>query len=85
MAYELKEGQGSLFKNSYKQKDSQPDMRGTLLINGVTYEVAGWSRTTQGGDRYLSLKAEPKRDTQTAAQVFPAQPAAPEANDDLPF
>ena len=56
MAYEHKEGQGSLFKNE-KQNDRQPDYKGTILINGVTYEVAAWERTSQKGMQYLSLQA----------------------------
>ena len=57
MAYEHKEGQGSLFKND-KQNDRQPDYKGTILINGVTYDVAAWERTSQKGMQYLSLQAE---------------------------
>lgn len=56
MAYEHKEGQGSLFKNE-KQNDRQPDYKGTIVINGTTYEVAAWERTSQRGSQYLSLQA----------------------------
>ena len=56
MAYEHREGQGSLFKND-KQNDRQPDFKGTILIGGTTYEIAAWSRTSQNGREYLSLQA----------------------------
>ena len=56
MAYQQKEGQGSLFKND-KQNDRQPDFRGSLMIKGVLYEVAGWQRTSQNGRAYISLQA----------------------------
>lgn len=61
MAYEHKEGQGSLFKNE-KQNDRQPDYKGTILIGGVTYEVAAWERTSQRGSKYLSLQASMPRE-----------------------
>ena len=43
MAYEKRDGDISLFENK-KTHDRQPDWKGELLLNGVTYEVALWSR-----------------------------------------
>ena len=43
MAYEKKDGDISLFENK-KTNDRQPDWKGELLLNGVTYDVALWSR-----------------------------------------
>ena len=67
MAYEHKEGQGSLFKND-KQNDRQPDFKGTIMIGGTTYEVAAWSRTSQNGREYLSLQASLPRQTDGVQQ-----------------
>lgn len=68
MAYQQKEGQGSLFKND-KQNDRQPDFRGSIMIKGVLYEVAGWSRTSQNGREYISLQAqEPDPNRQAGRQ-----------------
>lgn len=60
MAYEHKEGQGSLFRNE-KQNDRQPDYKGTIVIAGKTYEIAAWERTSQRGTSYLSLQASEPR------------------------
>lgn len=57
MAYQHKEGQGSLFKNE-KQNERQPDLRGSIMIKGVTYNISAWNRTSQNGRQYLSLQAE---------------------------
>ena len=57
MAYQHKEGQGSLFKNE-KQNERQPDFRGSIMIKGVTYNISAWTRTSQNGRQYLSLQAE---------------------------
>ena len=77
MAYELKEGQGTLFKNE-KQNDRQPDLKGTILIGGKTYEVAAWEKTSKRGDVFLSLRASlPKeKDENSSANTQPAPVAA---------
>jgi hypothetical protein len=59
MAYELKDGQGSLFINDKKEPGSmQPDRTGKLMINGQMYKVAGWLKKSANGTQFLSLKAE---------------------------
>lgn len=55
MAYEHKEGQGSMFRND-KQNERQPDYKGTIVIGGNTYEIAAWERTSQRGTAFLSLQ-----------------------------
>lgn len=55
MAFENKDLTGALFKNEYKQKDSQPDATGTCRINGVDYKIAAWNRTTKNGTKMVSL------------------------------
>lgn len=70
MAYEHKEGQGSLFKNE-KANDRQPDFKGTIVIGGVTYEVAAWEKTSQRGTKFLSLQASLPRGR---AEQQPQQP-----------
>lgn len=58
MAYEHKEGQGSLFRNE-KQNERQPDLKGTILIGGVTYRLVGWEKSSHSGAGFISLQAEP--------------------------
>lgn len=95
MAYEHKEGQGSLFKNE-KQNDRQPDYKGTIVIGGTTYEIAAWEKTSQRGSKFLSLQAQLPREHNEQKQVY--QSPAPEPiresyqedlpvydNEDLPF
>lgn len=67
MAYEHKDGQGSMFLNE-KQNDRQPDYKGTIVINGTTYEIAGWERTSQRGSSYISLQASLPREKQEQGQ-----------------
>ena len=54
-------GSGSLFKNSYKEKENQPDYKGTITLpDGSEKELAGWKGTTQSGDIKLSIKISDK-------------------------
>lgn len=47
---------GSLFKNGYKTKDSQPDISGSCTLAGVKYKIAGWKETTKNGHKKVFLK-----------------------------
>lgn len=58
--YQKKEGQGSLFTNHKKQTDNQPDMTGSVVINGVEMRIAAWwKQPRNGGEEYLSVSISP--------------------------
>jgi hypothetical protein len=61
MAYEPREMSGSLFKNDKREKDTQPNARGTALINGVLYDISAWTKKTNSGDKWQSLSFKPKQ------------------------
>lgn len=101
MAYELREGQGSLFTNE-KQNDRQPDFKGSIMIKGVLYNISAWNRTSQNGRQYISLQAEERQGdgqqsyrqsqprqqsgSQQYSQPAPArQTPPPPTEDDMPF
>ena len=79
MAYELREGQGSIFKQSSKPSENSPEYRGTIMVNGDIYELAGWVKQGASG-AFLSLREKlkegekPKQTKQTD-----------EEEDSLPF
>lgn len=61
MAFELKPGQGSLFKNDRKEKETHPDYKGSININGVEHWLSGWIKRGAKG-AFLSLSVgEPKQ------------------------
>ena len=72
MAYEKRDGDISVFSNQ-KTSDRQPDWKGTLLLNGVTYDVALWSR---GNGSVLSGRVEvnekKRRDMETHNMIVGA-------------
>lgn len=65
MAYEMKDGQGSLFKNDRKTSDKGPDYKGQLKLGGVEYWVAAWIKTGANG-KWMSLSVVPKEGTVVA-------------------
>ena len=80
MAYELKDGQGSFFKNDKKGNEKAPDYRGELNIGGTTYKLAGWIKDGQRG-KWMSLKVEPKDEQAEVKRI--GKPA--DADDAIPF
>lgn len=52
---------GALFKNERKDKESQPDYRGTINVDGRELELAAWLKTSAKGVRFMSLKVQEPR------------------------
>lgn len=55
---EPKTGQGWMFPNERKEKDSQPDFRGSLNVGGTTTQFAGWKTVSKAGKKYISLRVD---------------------------
>lgn len=60
MAYQTKDNTGSIFVNTEKQSQNQPDYRGRCIINGQNYFISAWVKTSNPQDgsapkTYLSL------------------------------
>lgn len=68
---------GVLFRN-HKNNDKQPDFKGTLDIDGKTLEIAGWVTESSNGIKYLSLKANWKKEKEEKQDDIIL-------SDDLPF
>jgi len=49
MAYEMKEGSFSLFKNNRKEKDTHPDYAGSVMINGKEHYLNAWLKDGKNG------------------------------------
>lgn len=82
MAWEMKEGSGSLFKNSKKTADNHPDYQGSVMIGGNIYQLGAWKKQTKTGDIYLSISAKIKAPGN--AQVSAPQATASNANQQKP-
>jgi hypothetical protein len=61
MAFELKSGQGSLFKNDRRDNDQSPEYKGSLNIDGRQYWLSAWVKTSsKTGAKFFSLSAKAK-------------------------
>lgn len=60
MAYEKKDNSGALFKNDKKDKDTHPDYRGDIKIDGVEYWLSAWIKPTKNVTKFMSLSAQVK-------------------------
>lgn len=80
MAYEIKNGQGNIFKNK-KESDNHPDYKGRIKTpEGKEYDIALWVKEGQKG-KFFSVKTQEPYVSQSGSQ----EPSETENSDDLPF
>lgn len=95
MAFELREGQGTLFKNDKDGNEKRPDYRGELkLLSGETVKLAGWIKQGAKGS-FLSISIDKPREQSGGGDDFRGQgsggvsggggSAGYNLNDDIPF
>lgn len=86
---------GILSKNDRKEKDTHPDHKGTLNVDGVEYWLDGWIKVRNDGTgKFLSLSVK-RKDGQVAKSPAAAQRPKPapaptgsgfdDMDDDTPF
>ena len=68
MAYEQRDGSGSLFKNDKREKDTHPNLTGTVMVGGVEYWASGWTKERANGEKWISLSFKPKEARQQGYQ-----------------
>lgn len=79
--YEQKENEGALFANQEKGKDTDPNAKGSALIDGVEYWVNAWTNTSKAGSKYQKLSFSKKE-----KQTGPVPDSTPDYGlDDIPF
>lgn len=78
---------GIVSKNDRKEKDTHPDIRGSLNVEGREFWLDGWRKERNDGSGWFySLRVKPK--DAPAAAPAPAKKAAPQRMDDdadIPF
>jgi len=75
---------GALFKNDKEGKESRPDYRGTLNVNGTEFWISAWLKSSKAGQKYMSLSVQPKLAKDIPGAVAQKAPSADFA-DDIPF
>ena len=81
---ETKNNSGAIFKNDKKQKETHPDYKGKINVEGKDFEVALWLKESAKGMKYFSVAiSEPYVPEQ---QVQPERARSGDSvDDDLPF
>lgn len=76
--YETRDMSGTLFRETEKTKETQPDYTGKVVVRGETLRIAGWLKEGKSGKPYVSLAfSEPRKPEPQKSKV--------EVPDDIPF
>jgi hypothetical protein len=85
MAYEMRPGGGSLFKNDKKTTDKHPSLKGKMMLpDGTVHWVSGWTKKTQAGETWISLQLGEVA-TGGAHSQAKGNGYQPQADEDIPF
>jgi len=79
--YQQKDNTGALFANDKREKETQPNAKGSAMIDGVEYWVSAWTNTSSKGTKYQSIKFERKSDKFDNTAELQAEGL----QDDVPF
>jgi uncharacterized protein (DUF736 family) len=86
MAYEMRAGQGSLFKNDQKTTDKHPNLKGRVMLpNGEVRWASGWDKYTEAGEKWISLSIGELCQQQSGGQAVAAPARVVAVDDDIPF
>lgn len=86
MTYQQRDNTGTIFKNDRREKDTQPNARGTALIDGVEYEISAWTKQGQKGPfQSLSFKRKEQQQPAPSARSKPVNSYGVDDDGDLPF
>jgi hypothetical protein len=84
MAYEKRDGSGSLFKNDRKEQPNHADYRGDILIDGQEYWLSAWIKEGKNG-KFMSLAAKPKEARQEQQEKPKSGGGIMDLESDIPF
>jgi|TARA_R100001163_G_C4975346_1_gene133668 uncharacterized protein (DUF736 family) len=62
---------GALFPNDKKQKETHPDYRGNINVDGKEFWIKGWKKTAKTGMKFLSLSVTAKEEQQNRTEEDP--------------
>jgi len=76
---DIKLNGGIIFKNDFKEKDTQPDYKGKINIDGKTKEIALWVNKPEGKKSYFSVMVSDEYVKPVESEEVKPEP------EDLPF
>ena len=51
--YEMKDNTFALFRNKNKEKESQPDYQGDIMVEGKKLRLSAWLQESKAGSKYI--------------------------------
>ena len=85
MAYELKEGSGSLFKNDRKEKETHFDYKGSIMVNGKEQWLGAWIKEGKNGKFFILAIGKEKERSNFKAKGDDEMPKHTIDDDSIPF
>jgi hypothetical protein len=86
MAFELKEGQGTIFKNRRKEKETHPDWSGELKLGGKIYYISMWDKESEKAGPWFSVSTKEKTFKEIKEKVEKAEvKGRSDFEDEIPF
>lgn len=81
------ENKGVIFKNNYKEKETQPDYKGKINVDGKEKEIALWVAEDKNGSKYFQAKIQEVWDKDQKKEVSKqnVNKLAEATDSDLPF
>ncbi len=79
---------GILSRNDRREKDTHPEYRGSINVDGIDYWLSAWVKERKDGTgKFFSLSVQPKEAPAQAPQRVAKQAAlgVAEMDDDIPF
>ncbi len=70
MAFQHKPNTGTLFRNDKKEKETDPNAKGSAFIGGVEFWIASWTND-KDGKKYQNLKFSRKDENKTPRAEVP--------------
>ena len=80
---EKKDNSGVLFKSDRKEKDSHPDYKGNIMVDGKSYWISGWIKEGKNG-KFMGLAVSPKEEQTSQPQSKP-KAKIEDMDSDIPF
>jgi len=76
---------GVLFLNKNKKQPNHPDYTGNLNVDGEDFSLAGWTKTSKNGTKFLSVSISPPYNGGEKKQMNNIAEKAKQTDDGLPF
>jgi len=80
---EQRDNSGVLFSNDKREKESHPNYKGNIMVDGKSYWISGWIKEGKNG-KFMGLAVSPKEEQTNQPQSKP-KAKIEDMDQDIPF